>query len=302
MTNRKRPSAPLVPPEFGVPIENTMARRERLANSYDYDFGQERVFPELVAAMLEEVPEGVDVLAVGAATGLLTRPLLTKVRRLTALEPSPGMLRRLLTSDVADDPRLGTVQGMTEDLPDVAMFDVAVVTFTPRRGLGLLHLLSELARHVRSNVVMLLDDDGSLEWAYLAHSASMQGFDVRLRIVGEPVNDAASHRHPEERRRAVILSADVSNWSSLVSPQDFWEFESRTVQVPYPAPRGAATRLVRYFLTAGERALLVRTDDQGMDRLYGNLRTAVHRLGREEVTVRHTDDGIQIVRLPKAID
>jgi hypothetical protein len=59
---------------------------------------------------------------------------------------------------------------------------------------------------------------------------------------------------------------------------------------------------VRYFLNAGERALLIRTDIKGLDRLYGNLRTAVHRLGREEVTVRRTDEGIQIVRLPKAID
>jgi len=55
-------------------------------------------------------------------------------------------------------------------------------------------------------------------------------------------------------------------------------------------------------MTAGERALLVRTETAGMDRLYGNLRTAVHRLGRDEVTVRRTEDGVQIVRLPKAIE
>ena len=42
--------------QFGVPIESALARRERLANRYDYDFGQERVFPELVEALLEEVP------------------------------------------------------------------------------------------------------------------------------------------------------------------------------------------------------------------------------------------------------
>jgi hypothetical protein len=296
MTDPKRASAPVVPREFGVPIESTLARRERLANSYDYDFGHERVFPELIEALLEEIPEDVDLLEVGAATGLLTRPLLTKARRLTAMEPSAGMLRRLLTSDVADDPRLGTVKGMVEDLPAEATFDTAIVTFTPRRGLGLLHLLVALAEHVRGNVVMLLDDNGSMDWAYVARSASLQGFDVRLRIVGEVCDD------PELRKRAVILVADVSAWSPPEDPEEFWEFESRAIQVPYPAPRGAATRLVRYFLTAGERALLIRTDDKGVERLYGNLRTAVHRLGREEVTVRRTDDGVQIVRLPKAIE
>ena len=69
-----------------------------------------------------------------------------------------------------------------------------------------------------------------------------------------------------------------------------------------PAPRGAATRLVRYFLAGGDRALLVRTEREGLDRLYGNLRTAVHRLGQNEVTVRRLDDGVQIVRLPKTVD
>ncbi|HSK46816.1 MAG TPA: hypothetical protein VLA05_02290, partial [Coriobacteriia bacterium] len=76
----------------------------------------------------------------------------------------------------------------------------------------------------------------------------------------------------------------------------------RTIDVPHPAPRGTATRLVRYFLDGGDRALLVRTDRKGVDRLYGNLRTAAHRLGRDEITVRRTDDGVQVVRLPKAVD
>ena len=296
MTDRSR----IVPIEFGVPIESALARRERLADRYDYDFGQERIFPELVETMLAEIPSDIDILEVGAATGLLTRPLLSKAKRLTALEPSAGMLRRLLTSDVAGDPRLGTVQGMVEDLSDEAHFDVAVVTFTPRRGMGLLYLLVALASHVRDRVVMLLDDDGSLDWAYLARAASLQGFSVSLHIVVES-RDAAE-QSTSALRRAVVLSADVSSWRRDVSPEDTWEIESRTLKVPYPAPRGAATRVVRYFMTAGDRALLVRTPDEGIERLYGNLRTAVHRLGRDEVTVRRTGDGIQIVRLPKAID
>jgi hypothetical protein len=295
MGEPKRRAAALVPAEFGVPIESALAKRERFANQYDYDYGQERIFLQLVPALLAEVPDDIEILEVGAATGLMTGPLLTKSTSLTALEPSPGLLRRLVSSDVASDPRLGTMLGMAEDLSDDAIFDVAVVTFTPRRGIGLLHLLTTLARHVRDRVVMLLDDDGSLDWAYLARAASLQGFDVRMHIVSE---DGVT----VDPRRAVVMVAGVSSFRSEIEPEDIWEFESRTLDVPYPAPRGAATRVVRYFMTAGERALLVRTADGGIERLYGNLRTAVHRLGRDEVTVRRTEDGIQIVRLPKAID
>jgi len=288
-------AAPVVPPQFGVPIDSALARRERLANLYDYDFGQERIFLQLVPALLEEIPEDSELLEVGAATGLMTAPLLSRAKSLTALEPSPGMLRRLVASDVASDPKLGTMQGMAEDLAPDAMFDIAVVTFTPRRGIGLLHLLTTLASHVRDRVVMMLDEDGSMDWAYLARAASLRGFDVRMRIVTERADVA-------DPRRAVILVAEAVLVDSVTPDDEIWEFESRSVDVPFPAPRGAATRLVRYFLTAGERALLIRTDDKGLERLYGNLRTAVHRLGRDEVTVRRTDEGIQIVRLPKAID
>ena len=295
MSEHTRTAPPLVPPQFGVPIESALARRERLANLYDYDFGQERIFLQLVPALLEEIPDGCELLEVGAATGLMTAPLLSRARSLTALEPSPGMLRRLVSSDVASDPKLGTMQGMAEDLSADAMFDVAVVTFTPRRGIGLLHLLTTLARHVRNKVVMMLDEDGSMDWAYLARAAALHGFDVRIRIVSERAD-------VEDPRRAVILVAEAIALANDLSAEEIWEFETRTLDVPFPAPRGAATRLVRYFLTAGERALLIRTDDKGLERLYGNLRTAVHRLGRDEVTVRRTDEGIQIVRLPKAID
>jgi hypothetical protein len=114
--------------------------------------------------------------------------------------------------------------------------------------------------------------------------------------VGETANPAL------EPRRAAILVAEVATYSKEADADEIWEFESRTLDVPYPVPRGAATRLVRYFLTSGARALLVRTDARGVERLYGNLRTAAHRLGRDEVTVRRTDEGVQIVRLPKAIE
>jgi hypothetical protein len=279
-----------------VPIEPTLARRDRLANRYDYIFGQERVFPELVTALLAAVPQGTNLLEVGAAAGLLTRPLLTRAGTLTALEPSAGMLMRLLESDVANDDRLATMQGMVEDLTDRAIFDDAVVTFTPRRGMGLLTLLTTLASHVTGQIVMLLDDDGSMDWAYVARAAAIQGFDVEVKIVTN--NVCGEH----DQKRAILLTAGVGSWCQDCTPEELWELEARVVDVPTPAPRGAATRLMRYFLNGGDRAIVVKTEIDGVERLYGNLRTAAHRLGRDEVTVRRVDDGIQLVRLPKATE
>ncbi len=281
---------------FGVPIETALERRERLANRYDYEFGQERVFPELVEALLAEVPQDSKILEVGAATGLLTAPLLERAGHLTALEPSAGMLRRLLAKQVASAPHLSVLQGMAEGLPHDALYEIAVVTFTPRRGVGLLRLLHELARRVTDHVVMLLDEDGSMDWAYLARAASLQGFDVRLHLVsGQPPAEAERHTP-----HAVVLVADIASWSPTMAGEEIWDVEARVVDVPHPAPRGTATRLVRYFVSTGERALVVRAERGDLERIYGSLRTAVHRLGQGEVTVRRMEDGIQLMRLPKA--
>lgn len=281
---------------YGVPIESALARRERLADRYDIDFGKERVFPRLVDAMLAQVPEGARVLEVGAATGLLTRPLLEKAGHVTALEPSEGMLRRLLASDVAESPHLVIRRGMVEDLLHDERYDIGVVTFTPRRGVGLQRLLVELGMRVTSKVVMMLDDDGTMDWAYLARGASVQGFDVSVHLVTSRDED------PAKRRRAALIVADVTRWQPTIvaEPIEDWAMDARELSVPFPAPRGAATRLVRYFLSGGDRAVRVVTDSRGVERLYGNLRTAVHRLAREDLTVRRNGDEIQIVRLPRS--
>jgi hypothetical protein len=185
---------------------------------------------------------------------------------------------------------------MAEDLAHNELFDVAVVTFTPRRGVGLMHLLRVLASHVTEKVIVLIDDDPAMEWAFLARAATLQGFDVTLRFVSERGASA------DERRRAVILSAAPTDVQILADVDEVWEVEARELDVPYPTPRGAATRLVRYFLAGGDRAILLRSDPRGLERLYGNLRTAAHRIGREEVTVRRTDEGIHLVRLPKPVE
>ncbi|MDO8963669.1 MAG: class I SAM-dependent methyltransferase [Coriobacteriia bacterium] len=269
---------------FSRQFELDLARRERLAADYGADYGQERVFPELVEAMLEDVPEGSSVLEVGAATGLLTRPLLERAAYVTALEPSAGLLRRLLQSDVADSERLRTLQGIVEDLPPEIAYDLAVVTFTPRRGIALARLLTELASRVASRVVMLLVEDTSLDWAYLARTAAEQGFDVRLRIVSGA------------GKRAVVLVADVASWRPTLAPID-WAVDEREIEVPYPMERGVPADIVRQFLSRGDRILRVCIDPAGVERLYGNLRTAVHRAGAEVAVHRHGDH-VLLVRMP----
>lgn len=265
-------------------LESEIEVRERLADLYDIDFGHDRVFPELVEAMLDEVPPDASVLEVGAATGLMTRPLLEKACAVTALEPSEGLLRRLLQTEVASNERLRVIQGIVEDLPGEVAYDMAVVTFTPRRGAGLARLVTELAFRVASRIVVLMPEDAALDWAYLARFAAVQGFDVRLRIVNG------------ESARAVVLAADVARWDPTLAPVE-WTGESREVDVPYPMPRGTSVRIMRQFVALGDRVLRVRTAPEGVERLHGNLRTAAHRAG-PGVAVHRRGDEIVLVRVP----
>lgn len=277
---------------YGVPLDSELARREQVADSYDSDYGLERIFPRLLMELFDEVPEGVDLLEVGAATGLMTRRLLERAGQVTALDPSRGMLQRLLESAAEDSERLTIRQGMVEDLPREKTYDMAVVTFTPRRGRGLVKLLYEVGLRVREKVVMLLEDDGAMDWAYLARSAAMQGFDVRLSLVTDRSERAL------DRRRAVLLVADVRRWQPVREPVPDWGDDVVDVTVPYPAPRGTATNFVRYMIAGGDRAFRILTEPAGIERLYGNLRTAVHRLGRDELTLRRVRDEIHVVRVP----
>jgi SAM-dependent methyltransferase len=273
---------------FGLPYETAIDQRERFAEDRsDVEFGEDKVFPELIDALLEEVPEEIAVLEVGAGTGVITRELVDRAGAVTAMEPSKGLIERLASSEWASSsPTLRAVMGLIEDLPGDVAYDTAVVTFTPRRGVALVHLLRELALRVARRIVFVMDDS-SLDWAHLSRSASSHGFDVSMRMVAA-----------QDGRRAVLVSVEVSTWEPRLSAKVEWGDDAKTLDVPYPAPRGTATRLVRYFLAGGDRALTLRTDDEGIDRLYGNLRTAVHRLARDEVTVRRHEGAIQLVRLP----
>ena len=285
----------LTPERYGVPLDNELARRDRLADSYDLDYGQERIFPRLLLELFDEVPEGVDLLEVGAATGLLTRRLLERAGRVTALDPSEGMLQRLIERAEVDPERLVIRRGMVEDLPRRKHYDMAVVTFTPRRGRGLVQLLYEVGLRVREKVVMLLEDDGAMDWAYLARSAAIQGFDVRLSLVTD------KSERPQDRRRAVLLVADVRRWRPAEETVPDWGTDVVDMTVPYPAPRGTATDFVRYMIAGGDRAFRIMTEPAGIERLYGNLRTAVHRLGRDELTLRRVGDEIHVVRVPGGV-
>lgn len=295
MKERAGNVAPEVPHQFGVLLEPALARRDRFAERNSEHYGEGRMFSGLVEELLGEVPKDVRVLEVGAATGLITERLIEKASSLTALEPSKAMVARLLSSGIGEDERLTVMQGLAEDLAPDAIFDVAVVTFTIRRGVGLVQLVGLLAGHVRDRIVMLLDEDGTLDWAYVARELAVRGYPVRMRIVSGTDESG-------EARRAVVLVADVAGGPVDSGAATMWQYGARVIDMPYPAPRGAATRLMKYFFAGGDRALMVRTEPAGRERLYGNLRTAAHRIGREQVTVRRVDEGVQIVRLPRPVE
>ncbi len=277
---------------LGMPMDTAMANRDRLAAEMGVEFGKDLVFPELIEALLAELPEGGRILEVGAGTGAITRELLPHAGMLTAVEVSEGMLKVLLCTDLADAPNLRLMQGVIEDLPYEVEFDAAVVTFTPRRGHALTALVTELVTRVFDRIVVVFPDDRALDWAYLARTTAAQGLKVTLHMVNGPGD-----------HRGVILVAEVEGYLPVPSgDEEEWTVDAREVDVPYPAPRGTAARLVRYFLSVGDRAFNIRTDKRGMQRLYGNLRTAAHRLGKGEVTVRLQDDAIQILRLPRTTE
>jgi hypothetical protein len=317
-----------------------MLRRDRAASHEGANFGTHLAFKGLAEGLLAEVKPGQRILEVDAATGVITRLLLARGAEVTALEPSAVFANKFLR--VIDEPHLKVVEGFTEDLPKAAEpYDLAIVSFPARRGIGLLTLLTEIAPLVRKRILLIMPDDGSLDWAYLTRGAALEGFDVALRFITEHAQtedlllraanknaadqklvtggDAALHEtkktgsslpEPSARcpylpqdidliRRVVLLHVDSRAELRPIRAEEAWALAARTIQVPYPVPRGAATRLVRYFMAGGDRAVLITTNSEGLMRLYGNLRTAAHRIARDEVTVRRVNGGIQLLLIPR---
>jgi hypothetical protein len=290
---------------FGSSLASLLDRRDRLEYAEGASFGASRLFHGVTAYLLKHLSEHTHVLEVDPAAGLFTRILLSRPTiRVTALEPAFAFAQRLRGIETTAAGRLRVIKGLTEDLPPLsgnARYGAAFVTFTSRRGRGLLSLVNELLPLVEGDIYLLMADDGSLDWAYLLRAAGMSGMNARIQYFAEVDEDG-------QLKCAVVLTIRATDRSRgndddvagiRLIPADAWDLRTRVVAVPWPAPRGAATRLMRYFLSGGDRGLLIKTDENGITRLYGNLRTAANRLARGEVTVRRTEEGVQLLLIPK---
>lgn len=279
---------------FGATRESLMARRERSAVHEGQSFGKELLTRELVSALGYLIPHGASVLEVDAGPGHITRLLATRASKLTVLEPAPLFVRDLEKIRAESCPTCEIYAGFTENLPEDAHYDIAVVSFPARRGVGLLALANELAALKIGTIITVMPDDGSLDWAYLTRACALEGFEVNTEFCIDHSESDVSRM-----KRAVLVTVTQTERYRDLRAEGVWDLEARTIHVPYPVPRGAATRLVRYFIAGGDRAVMITTEAQGLNRLYGNLRTAAHRIARDEVTVRRVDDGVQLMLIPK---
>ena len=281
---------------FGATPESLLARRERAAMHEGMSFGKDILSRELVTGLMRYISPDSTIVEVDAGPGHLTRVLLTRGARITALEPSPLFVRDLRGIQQAGEnaQRLSLCEGFTEALPEGERYENALISFPARRGVGLLAQVNELAPLVESRILVVLPDDGSLDWAYLSRACALEGFEVRTEFHIDTKHDLVT-----DMKRAVLIVIEKTDSYRDLRLNGVWDLEARTIHVPYPVPRGAATRLVRYFRAGGDRAVFITTEPVGINRLYGNLRTAAHRIARDEVTVRRVDDGVQLMLIPK---
>jgi len=199
-----------------------------------------------------------------------------------------------------DDGALNTLANNREPV-----YDSAVVTFPARRGRGIFALICEILPLVKGKVMVVLPDDGSVDWSSTLRAVSLKGFKATAQFVVElPAVEAAKESGQTELgqvKRAMLLTVDATPLiddplcpSQVISA---WGAAIRVIEVPYPVPRGAATRLIRYFRAGGDRSILIKTEPDGMHHLYGNLRTAAHRIARDQIAVRRVDNGIQLMQI-----
>ncbi|MCL2606326.1 MAG: hypothetical protein FWD93_03500 [Coriobacteriia bacterium] len=313
---------PFVLPEqqYGTTLESLLERRERVAKSEGTNYGSSKLFKGLAGRVLRDVRPGSRILEIDAGAGLFTRLFLKRGCVVTAFEPAP-VLYDMLTC--IDDENLTTHCGFIEeqyplddDLNDdgadegdslfTAPFDSAIVTFPARRGRGILALICALLPLVNEKVLVVLPDNGSVDLSSLLRSVSLRGYYATAEFVVDlpAVRDvgAAGQGELSQIKRAILISvaADPLIPQPLCPSQvlNVWGSTVRTIDVPYPVPRGATTRLIRYFRAGGDRSILIKTDAQGMHHLYGNMRTAANRIARDQVSVRRVDNGIMLMRVP----
>jgi len=302
--------SPFILPEqqYGTSLESLLERRERVAKSEGENYGANRMFSKLAETILKTLPQSGRILEVDAGAGLFSKVLLDQGYQVTAVEPVPMLHRRLeeLSSD-----RFEAHRGFVEDLfekgvfDDQAEFDAAIVTFPARRGRGILALTCELLSLTNNKIILVLPDDGSVDWSSTMRTIALKGFKVTTEFI---VDTVAIEKAQESGtfdlgsiKRAMLMTVDATPLikrplcpSQVITA---WGATIRVIEVPYPAPRGAATRLIRYFKAGGDRSILIKTESEGMHHLYGNLRTAAHRIAREQITVRRVDNGIQLMQI-----
>jgi len=307
---------PFILPEqqYGTSLESLLERRERVAKNEGTSYGSARMFPGLVRRVMAELPAGGgQILEVDAGSGMFTRLLLKAGHTVTALEPVPILARVL--GDIKSD-RLDVRCGFVEDFfsdsikrdsgPKAeARFDSAIVSFPARRGRGILALICELLPLVKDKLILLLPDDGSVDWTSTMRAVSLKGFHVCAEFVVDTAAIEAAQAEGRldlaqiKRSMFIVIDATPLMDNPLCPSQiiDAWGASIRVIEVPYPVPRGAATRLIRYFKAGGDRSILIKTEPEGMHHLYGNLRTAAHRIARDQITVRRADNGIQLMQI-----
>lgn len=279
---------------FGATLESLIERRERAAAQGGASFGTNVSILELVQGVARQIEVGDRVLEIDAGPGHFTKVLSKRDIELTVLEPITPFVHELEQISCEAENPFEVYKGFTEDLPEDSQFDIALVSFPARRGTGLLALINEIAPIISEKIIVILPDEGSLDWAYLTRACAIEGFKVHAEFYVE-----AEKKEVKSLKRAVLVIIEKVHSFSDMRLDEAWDLAARTITVPYPVPRGAATRLVRYFIAGGDRAVVIKTEAIGLNRLYGNLRTAAHRIARDEVTVRRINDGIQLMLIPK---
>lgn len=315
--------------KYGTTVASLLERRERVATSEGINYGASRMFPGLVERILGELSDqDKKILEIDAGAGLLTRALLKAGHKVSVVEPAP-LLQRALEN--IESERLTVYSGFVEDMlvnyagvqtfnedvdggegtgsPD-PIFDSAVVSFPARRGRGILAQICEVLPLVKNKIVLVLPDDGSVDWTSTLRAVSLKGYRVSAEFVVDTAALEEGQRGAKfesgeadvgniKRSMLMVVHADPTIENPLCPGQviSAWGASIRCIEVPYPVPRGAATRLVRYFKTGGDRSILIKTEPDGMHHLYGNLRTAAHRLARDQITVRRVSAGIQLMQI-----